>query len=638
MVKNKTRYKIIASAFVLIVLGLLLWFLFSGGNLELIKSLFLEEHTSEEIRDKLTDLGIRGYATVAILSMLQVVFTFLPAEPVQVVAGLAFGFPIGILCCTIGVAVGNTAIYVMYRLFGNKIRDYFTTNLHVDLSKVSGSKKITIAIFILYFLPAIPYGMICFLAASLGMKFPRFIIVTVLGSIPSICIGVALGHMALMASWVVSVIVFAIIVALVVLIMIKREYIFKKVNEYLDRPPYTSKIRVRKYSYRILDFAYVVSRIIFFLKGVKVKYTSKLKEDIETPSIVLCNHGSFIDFAYAGSLIRKKAPNFIVARLYFYKSILGRFLCRLGCFPKSMFAQDINSARNCVSVLRSGGVLAMMPEARLSTAGRFEDIQKGTFAFLKNSGVTVYTVKIQGDYLADPKWNSGLVRGSLIEAELDILFTKEEIASLSLEEIEERTTERLYYDEFEWIKTHPELHYKSKELAEGLENILTKCPICKHKYTIRSKKRDLFCSKCGKVATLDDRYSFVGSEPFANFGDWFDWQKKELEKEICDSESYSLSDRVEYHKPSVDAKAMLRKAGVGVCTLDKTGLTYEGTEDGSQVTKHFALSDIYRLLFGAGESFEVYVGSEINFFKPENRQSAVDWYIASMILYDAQFN
>ena len=77
---------------------------------------------------------------------------------------------------------------------------------------------------------------------------------------------------------------------------------------------------------------------------------------------------------------------------------------------------------------------------------------------------------------------------------------------------------------------------------------------------------------------------------------------------------------------------MLCEAGKGVCVLDKTGLCYRGEEFGQQIEKRFALSDIYRLLFGAGEDFEIYEGDEIWYFIPEEKRSCVDWYIASELL------
>ena len=75
-------------------------------------------------------------------------------------------------------------------------------------------------------------------------------------------------------------------------------------------------------------------------------------------------------------------------------------------------------------------------------------------------------------------------------------------------------------------------------------------------------------------------------------------------------------------------------AGSGLCTLTSEGLTYEGSEWGEPVRKHFPIEGIYRLLFGAGEDFEVYLGKEIYYFTPKERRSCVDFYIASKILYD----
>lgn len=631
--KKSFLKKILVAIGVLGIVALLGWFMLSGDNAELLESIFAEEHTTEELRDKLRGFGVRGYITITVLAMLQVVVSFLPAEPVQVLAGVTFGFPIGLLLCTIGVLLGNTVIFVLYRTYGDGIRQYFVKNLHFDFDRAAKSKRATALIFILYFLPAIPYGMICFFAASLGMKYPRYIIVTLLGAIPSVCIGVGLGHIAV-GSWILSAVILGVLIILLSVLMAKREAIFAKVNEFADRPPYSSKTVVKSYPSRRLFIPYVISRIIFFFKGVRVKCTKRIEGEVASPSVVLCNHGSFIDFAYAGYLTKKVSPNFIVARLYFYHRWLGWLLRSVGCFPKSMFAADLESAKNCIRVLKNGGVLAMMPEARLSTVGRFEDIQDGTYAFLKRAAVPIYSIKIHGDYLADPKWGHGLRRGSLVEAELDILFTPEELESLSLEEIKARVIERLDYDEMSWLSEHPELNYRSKKLAEGLENILSICPKCKSKYTITTKKRDVFCEKCGKLATINSRYKFVDSIPFDSYVDWYDWQREQIAESIRADENYSLCARVEYLLPSADGNSLLRHAGKGVCTLNREGLRYSGTVDGEAQELFFPLKQIYRLLFGAGENFEVYVGSIINYFRPEERRSAVDFYLASTVLYD----
>lgn len=393
-----------------------------------------------------------------------------------------------------------------------------------------------------------------------------------------------------------------------------------------------TKNKVRPVNGFVMSVIYYTFRFYYFLCGIRVKTIRKV--DLPTaPSIVLCTHGSFIDFIYAAALIRKVKPHFIVARLYFYNRWLGWLLRMVGAFPKSMFATDLESTKNCLTVLRDGEILAMMPEARLSTTGRFEDIQENTYSFLKKAGVPVYTIRFCGDYFADPKWGKGFRRGSVVESELDLLFTAEQVATLSVEELKKGVEERLYYDEFDWLATRPEVHYHSPHLAEGLENILTTCPLCRRKHVLTTKKNQIFCEHCGYLTSLDDRYRFTDDFQFPTLVQWYDWQKSLLAQEITANPDYALTSAVELRLPS-HGNGLTRHSGHGTCTLNRDGLTYVGTMDEEEVTLHYPLQRVYRLLFGAGENFEVYDGTEIRYFVPTERRSAVDWYMASLILHD----
>lgn len=396
----------------------------------------------------------------------------------------------------------------------------------------------------------------------------------------------------------------------------------------------SSKNRVRKGNRVLYTVLSAGVRVYLFLAGVRISTVNHCGKMPEAPSVVLCNHGAFVDFAYAGILLRKCFPHFVIARLYFYHKWLARLLRVLGGFPKSMFATDLESTKNSLRVLHDGGVLVMMPEARLSTVGKFEDIQENTYSFLKKVGVPVYTIRIHGDYFAKPKWGKGLRRGAVVEAELEPLFTAEDVKSLSTEEIKEGVESRLYYDEFQWLETKPDIRYRSRRMAEGLENILTICPICQRRHTIRTKQGDIFCEHCGKLTSLDSRYAFSPDFCFQNFAQWYDWQKSVIREQVCQDPEYVLRSEVELRLPSADGKTLTRSAGRGVCTLGCDGLTYVGTRDGEPYEVNFSLKRIYRLLFGAGENFEIYNGSEILYFVPDERRSAVDWYLTSMILHD----
>ena len=630
--QQKTKQNLTIALGVSVFLALLMLLAFSGENFTLLKSLFTQEMTNEELRLRLTEFGWRGHIFIVALATLQVICACLPAEPIQVLGGFTFGFGIGLLLCMLGVFIGNTVIYLLQKIYGDRLRGFFIRKLNLDLEAIQRSGKCVLLIFILYFLPAIPYGMICFFAATTGMSYRRFIAVTMLGALPSVCIGVGLGYITVTSSWIISICIFAVLLVVLAVMFWKKDALFAKLNRYADENKKRSKAAVKPVNGALMTILYYGARAYLAMCGVRVK-TENRAGRIETPSIVLCNHGSFIDFIYAAVLLRKYKPHFVVARLYFYHSLLGGLLRAVGAFPKSMFATDLESTRNCLTVLKNGELLAMMPEARLSTAGRFEDIQPSTYSFLKKAGVPVYTVKIHGDYLADPKWGKGFRRGSLVEAVLEPLFTAEQVKTLSTEQLQQAVEERLNYDEFTWLRTRPDVHYRNRNLAEGLENILNTCPRCGGKHTLYTRGNEIGCEECGQLTALSDRYAFDDGFTFDNIADWFDWQCAQTEKEMNENAEFALSSEVELRLPSIDGKSLTRHGGRGVCTLDRNGLTYVGTKDGETVELQFTLSKIYRLLFGAGENFEVYDGTEILYFVPTERRAAVDWYITSRILY-----
>lgn len=380
-----------------------------------------------------------------------------------------------------------------------------------------------------------------------------------------------------------------------------------------------------------ISFYFFYTLFCIFVRPFLKFRLNKRIEKIEKPCIVLCNHGSFTDFFYAGTVLHRYNPRFITARLYFYNKFANSVLRSIGCFPKSMFTSDIENAKNCVKVINQGEMLVMMPEARLSTVGKFEDIQDSTLKFIRKMNVNVYTLKLFGDYFAYPKWSKGLRLHALVEAEFDLLFKAGEPSALSQEEFDEKVINALTYNDFEWLKTHPEVKYKNKKLASGLENILNVCPECNEKLTIKTDKRLVYCTECGFSVNMNDRYAFNDNLYFENFQQWYDYQIDQMRKEILEG-SFKLESKVQLMHSAKKGNHQIRHAGDGVCVLDENGLTYTGTDDGEEIQKFFPLEKIYRLLFGAGEDFEIYEGTEIYYFIPEDRRSCVMWYTASILL------
>ena len=120
--KQQIKQKVLIAVVLAVVVALLVWFALSGDNFELLKNLLNKQRSDEELSELLKGFGWRGYIVITTLATLQVICTFLPAEPVQMLGGFTFGFPVGLLCCMIGVLLGNTLIYMLQNIFGDKLK------------------------------------------------------------------------------------------------------------------------------------------------------------------------------------------------------------------------------------------------------------------------------------------------------------------------------------------------------------------------------------------------------------------------------------------------------------------------------------------------------------------------------------
>ena len=65
---------------------------------------------------------------------------------------------------------------------------------------------------------------------------------------------------------------------------------------------HTAPYEVRPVNGLVLFILHTALRLYFFLCGVRVKTVNRVGTP-EKPAIVLCNHGSFIDFIFAAALL-----------------------------------------------------------------------------------------------------------------------------------------------------------------------------------------------------------------------------------------------------------------------------------------------------------------------------------------------
>ena len=94
--KKKIVTRIVFAIITIIVIGLL-FFLFRNIILEVLR--LTKANDNEGLKEFMRSKGWFGYITVVLVEALEMVVVFIPAEFIQIPAGLSFFFPIAILLC-----------------------------------------------------------------------------------------------------------------------------------------------------------------------------------------------------------------------------------------------------------------------------------------------------------------------------------------------------------------------------------------------------------------------------------------------------------------------------------------------------------------------------------------------------------
>jgi uncharacterized protein with PIN domain len=108
--------------------------------------------------------------------------------------------------------------------------------------------------------------------------------------------------------------------------------------------------------------------------------------------------------------------------------------------------------------------------------------------------------------LCYPKWRTS-ERRCRIDTKFVVVLTKEEIPTLTDEEIYERVAQSIDIREYEDQKVMKRV-IKGDGLMEGLENVLVVCPKCHQKYTNVVNKNEMKCTNCGNHVRMD-QYGFL---------------------------------------------------------------------------------------------------------------------------------
>lgn len=611
---NTSRHKLhrillfVSTLFVLV----LIFLLFRSTALKLIQLNAIND--KQEIREFIRSKGIMGYASIVFIEAIQMVVVLIPAEFIQLAAGVSFHPLSALMLCDMGVCLGATLIYFLVNVlkFDRKLFENASSKIDLYASKNKGMRP-QILMYLLFIMPVVPFGAICYYGAG-KMPYSRYLLTCATGVIPSILSSIVLGNAILYfatSGVPIALIVLIILSLMVILWKVVRSVLIKKNLIEQERSP---------------DSLLYLFLLRLLQCVVTLRFRVKIDKDglkaADGPVILLSNHVSFYDMYYLCRLIYPRRAAIICNQTLMRNPVIRKAGTKVGAITKKLFYPDSGTIRKTMQAVKDGHSVLLFPEGRLSLDGTPNPIVPGTGKLIKKLGLPMVIAHIDGGYLVNPKWRKRCCRGR-VSVSVRALISKEEIQNSTPENLELEITRQLAFNDFAYARENS-LNYPLRRKAEGLENILHRCPRCWKEYTLTAEGSRLTCGSCGAEFTIGDDYSFLDNpEGLRDVHDFYEAVVR-YEKEHID-ETLPLSTAVRaVRMDKTDKKKDL--SGTGICTLTKDAFSYDGTISGEEVHLSLPLNRLEALAFSAGKEFECYDSSgNLLYFYPENPKSCVKW-------------
>ena len=372
-------------------------------------------------------------------------------------------------------------------------------------------------------------------------------------------------------------------------------------------------------------------------KKVTFSYDYDPKQYKNTSCILLSTHPSRLDFINVLSGFDRKDVNIVVGYGNIMKKYVYTPLKHLGVICKYLYQPDITCTKNMLSVLKRNGSLVLFPEGIQSNTGSTHPINPATCKLLKKSKVHIFLAKSTGPYLCTNRYSKDVKKGP-VHVHYSLLFTPEELATLTEDQIYNKLIEHFRYNEFEANRTDRRAYVGKLPNIAGLDNIIYICPHCHQEYTLSVENQTMTCSHCGYAVSMNEYYDLLPVNKELIFDDidkWYKWQRKVVREQVR-QEGFELTMRGKLTRLRDDK---LKKApndvvtvAEGQITLNKDGLVVlrdDGTQEG------FSIKGIYSLYFSKNLTLEFFYNEEFYKIYPQIEQKYLPkWTLASEELHN----
>ena len=174
------RVLIIAAMLAVVGACVYMYLHFGQSAIELIKD-------TARFKAWIDGFGLWGVIVFVALRVLQTVVKFIPTEPIEIGAGLVWGWFGGFALCLLGNILGSVVILLMTRRIGPRILKVFhLENKLQSMRFLQDREKRNRLLFIFYLIPGTPKDTMTYFAGLTDINIPEFLILSSIARIPAI--------------------------------------------------------------------------------------------------------------------------------------------------------------------------------------------------------------------------------------------------------------------------------------------------------------------------------------------------------------------------------------------------------------------------------------------------------------------
>ena len=154
-------------------------------------------------------LGGEGKLIFTLIRAAQTVVKFIPAEPLEIGAGCAFGSIEGMLWCMLGTQIGSFVILFLSKRFGTAFTRLFVPeNKLKSFDFLKDSARLRSLLFVIYLIPGTPKDLITYFVWLMPIKPVEFLLITGVARIPSIITSTLCGNQLINGNYLSAALIF----------------------------------------------------------------------------------------------------------------------------------------------------------------------------------------------------------------------------------------------------------------------------------------------------------------------------------------------------------------------------------------------------------------------------------------------